>query len=104
LITRLNNKIIHNADKIIDVEEFMLDDAKIGVIAYGTPSRSAKKAIKDAREEGIKVGMLRLKTVWPFPEEQVAKPRSDVLHGEGRSITDPCASDGKTCRDASTST
>jgi 2-oxoglutarate ferredoxin oxidoreductase subunit alpha len=80
LITRLNNKIINNADKIIDVERVELDDAKIGVIAYGTPSRSAKKAIKDAREEGIKAGLLRLKTVWPFPEEQVARLASEVDH------------------------
>ncbi len=80
LITRLNNKIIHNADKIIDVERVELDDAKIGVIAYGTPSRSAKKAIKDARKEGIKAGLLRLKTVWPFPEEQVAQLASEVDH------------------------
>jgi 2-oxoglutarate ferredoxin oxidoreductase subunit alpha len=80
LITRLNDKIINNADKIIDVEEFMLDDAKIGVIAYGTPSRSAKKAIKEAREQGIKAGMLRLKTVWPFPEKQVADLASQVDH------------------------
>lgn len=78
LITRLSDKILKNADKIIDVEEFMLDDAKIGVIAYGTPSRSAKRAIKDARKEGIKVGMLRLKTVWPFPEEHVARLASQV--------------------------
>ncbi|KXH72050.1 MAG: 2-oxoglutarate ferredoxin oxidoreductase subunit alpha [Candidatus Thorarchaeota archaeon SMTZ-45] len=80
LITRLNNKIIHNSDKIIDLEEFMLDDARIGVIGYGTPSRSAKKAIKDAREEGIKVGLLRFKTVWPFPEKQVAALASQVDH------------------------
>ena len=57
-----------------------LEDAKIGVIAYGTPSRSAKKAIKDAREEGIKAGLLRLKTVWPFPEEHVAQLASEVDH------------------------
>ncbi|MHA1614270.1 MAG: transketolase C-terminal domain-containing protein, partial [Candidatus Thorarchaeota archaeon] len=69
-----------NADKIIDVERIELDDAKIGVIAYGTPSRSAKKAIKDAREEGIKAGLLRLKTVWPFPEKQVAQLASEVDH------------------------
>jgi 2-oxoglutarate ferredoxin oxidoreductase subunit alpha len=50
------------------------------VIAYGTPSRSAKRAIRDAREEGIKVGMLRLKTVWPFPEKQVAQLASEVDH------------------------
>jgi len=80
LITRLNNKILHNSDKIIDVERVQLDDAKIGVIAYGTPSRSAKKAIKDANEEGIKAGLLRLKTVWPFPEEQVAQLASEVDH------------------------
>jgi 2-oxoglutarate ferredoxin oxidoreductase subunit alpha len=80
LVTRLNNKILHNADKIIDVERFMLDDAKIGIITYGTPSRSAKKAIKDARDEGIKAGMLRLKTVWPFPEEHVAQLASEVDH------------------------
>ena len=80
LITRLNDKIRKNADKIIDVERFMLDDAKIAVISYGTPSRSAKKAIRDAREQGIKVGMLRLKTVWPFPEEQVAELASEVDH------------------------
>ena len=80
LVTRLQNKILHNADKIIDVERVELDDAKIGVIAYGTPSRSAKKAIKDARKEGIKAGLLRLKTVWPFPEEQVAQLASEVDH------------------------
>jgi len=80
LVTRLQNKILHNSDDIIDVEKVELDDAKIGVIAYGTPSRSAKKAIKDAREEGIKAGLLRLKTVWPFPEEQVAQLASEVDH------------------------
>lgn len=80
LITRLNNKILHNADKIIDVERVTLDDAKVGVIAYGTPSRSAKKAIKDARAEGIKAGLLRLKTVWPFPEKQVAQLATEVEH------------------------
>ena len=80
LVTRLQNKILHNSDKIIDVEKVELDDAKIGVIAYGTPSRSAKRAIKDAREEGIKAGLLRLKTVWPFPEKQVAELASEVDH------------------------
>ncbi|RLI56588.1 MAG: 2-oxoacid:acceptor oxidoreductase subunit alpha [Candidatus Thorarchaeota archaeon] len=80
LITRLNDKILKNSDKIVDVEKFQLDDAKIGVIAYGTPSRSAKRAIKDARKEGIKVGLLRLKTVWPFPEKEVVELASSVNH------------------------
>jgi len=80
LINRLNDKILNNADKIVDVERVSLDDAKIGVIAYGTPSRSAKRAIKDARAEGIKAGLLRLKTVWPFPEKEVAQLASNVDH------------------------
>ena len=80
LITRLNEKILKNSKQIIDVEKFKLDDAEIGVIAYGTPSRSAKKAIRDARDEGIKVGMLRFKTVWPFPSEEVFDLASKVQH------------------------
>jgi len=78
LVTRLQDKILKNSDDIIELEKFMLDDARIGVIAYGTPSRSARKAIKDARAEGVKVGMLRLKTIWPFPEDAVAALASEV--------------------------
>jgi len=80
LITRLSNKILRNADKIIDVDRVELDDARIAVISYGTPARSAKRAIKIAREQGIKVGMLRLKTVWPFPENEVAQIATEVDH------------------------
>jgi 2-oxoglutarate ferredoxin oxidoreductase subunit alpha len=80
LVTRLSEKITRNADKIIDLESFMLDDADIAVIAYGTPSRSAKRAIRIAREQGIRVGLLRLKTVWPFPEEAIADLAGKVKH------------------------
>jgi len=80
LITRLNNKILHNADKIIEIEHTDLDDAKIAVISYGTPSRSAKRAIKNARDEGIKAGLFRLKTVWPFPDKEVAQLATEVDH------------------------
>ncbi len=80
LINRLNDKILKNSDDIIDLEKFMLDDADVAVIAYGTPSRSARKAIKEARAEGIKAGMLRLKTVWPFPEEAIADVASKTKH------------------------
>jgi 2-oxoglutarate ferredoxin oxidoreductase subunit alpha len=55
----------------VEYEEIMLDDAELALIAYGTESRSAFAAIKKAREEGIKVGMLRMKTVWPFPIEKI---------------------------------
>ncbi|MDH4214682.1 MAG: 2-oxoacid:acceptor oxidoreductase subunit alpha [Candidatus Thorarchaeota archaeon] len=80
LITRLNNKILNNADKIIEIEHTDLDDARIAVISYGTPSRSAKRAIRNAREEGIKAGLFRLKTVWPFPDKEVAQLATEVDH------------------------
>jgi len=80
LITRLNNKILQNSDNIIEIERTELDDAKIAVISYGTPSRSAKRAIKNAREEGIKAGLFRLKTVWPFPDKEVAQLATEVDH------------------------
>ncbi len=80
LINRLNDKIMKNADKIIDLERFQLDDADVAVIAYGTPSRSAKRAIREAREQGLKAGLLRLKTVWPFPEKVVMDLASEVKH------------------------
>jgi 2-oxoglutarate ferredoxin oxidoreductase subunit alpha len=73
LIQRLCNKIRRNVDKIIRVEERMLEDAEIVVIAYGIVARAALSAIKRAREQGIKAGLLRLITLWPFPEKQVAK-------------------------------
>ncbi|MGV9169621.1 MAG: 2-oxoacid:acceptor oxidoreductase subunit alpha, partial [Promethearchaeia archaeon] len=80
LINRLNSKILDHMDDIVEVEKFMLDDAEIALVAYGTPSRSGRKAIREVREEGIKAGMLRLKTVWPFPEQIVANMASEVEH------------------------
>lgn len=71
LVSRLCEKIRRNMDKIVNVEEIMLDDAEVAVIAYGVVSRSALSAVKRAREKGVKAGLLRLVTVWPFPEKHV---------------------------------
>ncbi|WP_372640811.1 2-oxoacid:acceptor oxidoreductase subunit alpha [Ancylomarina sp.] len=73
LVTRLCNKILLNKGDIVEVEERELSDAEVVVIAYGSPARSAVLAIKKAREQGIKAGLLRLITVWPFPEEEILK-------------------------------
>lgn len=72
LVRRLCDKIRRNADKIVKVEEFMLDDADVVVIAYGIVARSALSAVKKARAEGIKAGLLRPITIWPFPEVHVS--------------------------------
>ena len=48
-------------------EEYMMDDADICVVAFGIASRVSKNAINEARKEGIKVGLIRPITLWPFP-------------------------------------
>lgn len=73
LVRRLCDKIRKNADKIIHVNELMLDDAEVVVVAYGIVARAALSAVKKAREKGVKAGLLRLITLWPFPEKYVAK-------------------------------
>ena len=48
-------------------EEYMMDDAEICVVAFGIASRIAKNAVAEARKAGIKVGLIRPITLWPFP-------------------------------------
>ena len=64
-------KVEANADDIIEFEEFQLDDAEVVIVAYGSTSRSARYAVNEARKQGIKAGMFRLKTFWPFPYKQL---------------------------------
>jgi 2-oxoglutarate ferredoxin oxidoreductase subunit alpha len=73
LVRRLCEKIRKNADKIVKVEEVMLEDADVVVVAYGIVARSALSAVRKARAEGIKAGLLRPITLWPFPETHVIK-------------------------------
>ena len=70
LINRLSDKIIKYSDEIIEIKEFMMDDAEIAVVAYGSPLRPAIRAVKDARAQNIKAGLIGLKTIWPFAEEK----------------------------------
>ncbi len=72
-LTRLYNKIEKNHDKIIDVSEYFCDDMDTLIIAYGAVARSAKQSMLKARQEGHKVGLLKLNTIWPFPEKQIVK-------------------------------
>ncbi len=73
LVTRLADKIRKNADKIIEYEEQFIDDAEIVIVSYGISARASWRALELAREKGIRVGMLRLITVWPFPQERIAE-------------------------------
>ena len=59
-------------------EEYMIDDAEICVVAFGIASRVAKNAINEARSQGIKVGLIRPITLWPFPEKIINKVADQV--------------------------
>jgi 2-oxoglutarate ferredoxin oxidoreductase subunit alpha len=73
LVTRLSTKVTNHLDEIIEIEKHFCDEDELDilVIAFGFTARSAWRAVKAARQEGIQAGLLRLKTVWPFPEEAV---------------------------------
>lgn len=64
-------KVEANKNEIMEWEEFMCEDADVIVVAFGSTSRSARFAVNEARKEGIKAGLFRLKTFWPFPEERM---------------------------------
>jgi 2-oxoglutarate ferredoxin oxidoreductase subunit alpha len=67
----LTDKLKTNIDKISLTEEYKMEDAEIIIISYGLPVRTSYRAVDIARKEGIKVGIFRLITIWPFPEEKV---------------------------------
>ncbi|MDY7077754.1 MAG: 2-oxoacid:acceptor oxidoreductase subunit alpha [Chloroflexota bacterium] len=79
LVRRLIDKIEKNKDEIIVLEEDGLDDdTEVAVVSYGIAARTAVWPIQMAREEGIRVGMLRLVTVWPFPDRRIRKLAGQV--------------------------
>jgi len=71
LVRRLNDKILLNEEKIRITETYKTDDAKVLIISFGITSRAAKGAVNLAREKGIKAGLLRLVTIWPFPAKLI---------------------------------
>ena len=71
LLNRLQRKISQHYYDINMVEEYDTADAEVLVIAYGSVARSAGRAVKEARQQGVKAGLLKLITLWPFPWGQV---------------------------------
>ncbi len=71
LVRRLVDKIRLASDKIVRVEEENTSDAEVVVVAYGITARVARRGVELACRQGVKVGMLRLIVVWPFPEKRI---------------------------------
>ena len=73
LVKRLVDKIRLNADRIINIKEMYTEDADAIIVAYGITARVAHYAMTYAREKGYNVGLLKLNTVWPFPDVRVSE-------------------------------
>jgi 2-oxoglutarate ferredoxin oxidoreductase subunit alpha len=73
LVERIQKKILNHRRKIVETEDYFLNDSEIVLITYGFTARTSLYVVKRLRKEGRKVGLLRLKTLWPFPEEAVAE-------------------------------
>jgi 2-oxoglutarate ferredoxin oxidoreductase subunit alpha len=71
LVRRLTKKIEMYEDEIIRWSEIMLDDAEIGIFAYGSVARSANAAVRLCREAGCRAGLLEPTVLWPFPAKAV---------------------------------
>ena len=85
LMTRLMDKVEKNKDDIIQYEEYMMEDAEYVIFSYGSTARSSKQAVMDLREKGIKAGLFRAITIWPFPEDRIrelAKKSKGILVAE----------------------
>ena len=73
LLHRLHEKINRVGEEIIHTEEHFMEDAEYAVVSYGGTARTAYEAVRAARADGIKVGFLRLKTIWPFADAAVGR-------------------------------
>ena len=78
LVTRITSKISDDREKLTQVEKMNLDDAKIAFVTYGATARPAESAMEMGRNKGMKVGLLRLKIVWPFPIREIQELANKV--------------------------
>jgi 2-oxoglutarate ferredoxin oxidoreductase subunit alpha len=84
MLDHLTGKIQNHVDEIVETEDYFVDDADVIIVAYGSTSRSALRVVKQAREKGKKLGLLRLITPWPFPVKKI-----EALSGHVRAIIVP---------------
>ena len=70
-LTRIHRKIYNNFSDIMMVKEEFTEDAEVLVIAYGSVARSARRAVREARNRGVKAGLVQLVTIWPFPRQAI---------------------------------
>ena len=78
LLRRLHEKIDRVGEEILHTEEAFMEDADCAVVSYGGTARTAYEAVRIARADGIRVGFLRLQTIWPFADAAIGRLASRV--------------------------
>ena len=78
MLHRLHEKINRVGEEIIHSEEYFMEDAAYAVVSYGGTARTAYEAVREARADGIRVGFLRLQTIWPFADAAIGRLASRV--------------------------
>ncbi len=77
-VSRIRDKILKAREEIDDTVRVDLDDADVAVVSFGASARPSYGAVKKARENGTKTGLFRLRTIWPFPENEVSELAEEV--------------------------
>ena len=80
LLHHLVDKLENRADNIANYKEYFIEDADIVLISYGSSARSALQMVEERRKRGIKVGLLELQTLWPFPAKTVREKCEGCSH------------------------
>lgn len=78
LVERLVGKIENNAKEIVDFEGYNVEDCEVGIVSFGCTSRAVYETVDLGKEKGINVGFIRLKTLWPFPEDIICDMAQNV--------------------------
>ncbi len=78
LLRHLVEKIESHVNTISRYKEFFMDDAEFVLISYGSSARSAIHMAKEKREKGLKIGVIELQTLWPFPSDMIREKCADV--------------------------
>ena len=73
MIEALNAKIYNHTQDIVETESHNIGNCDVGIVSFGCTSRSVYEAAERAETEGVRVGYVRLKTIWPFPEKDVSR-------------------------------
>ncbi|MBN2796865.1 MAG: 2-oxoacid:acceptor oxidoreductase subunit alpha [Clostridia bacterium] len=71
MLDRIMSKVNDHKDDIVTYDSYMLEDAEVVILAYGSSARTCKASVKKLREQGIKAGLFRSITIWPSPEAQI---------------------------------